>query len=114
MTNSVKAFDKTRIKQIIATLRQFRKDREQFIDACEKEVWKQFATSPHFYLQWAVANMSSDLAEDCAIYVLKHDKRYRWYDIADTIRAIYTDPEKWVQDNVWSLKKMFEVYGQPE
>lgn len=114
MTNFDKKFTKERTKEIIRTLRQFRKDREQFIEVCEKEVWKKFATGPHFYLQWVVANISADLAEDCAIYVLKHDKKYRWFDIADTIRAMYTNPEKWVESDEWTLKKMFEVYGQPE
>lgn len=104
----------SRTKQLIRTLRKFRADREEFIEACESQVWKQFGTSPHFYLQWAVANMTADIAADVAVFVLKHDKKYKFYDIADTIRDIYTNPEKWVLDDSLNLKQMLAKYGQPE
>jgi len=102
-----------RIKEILRALKKFREDREEFIEACEKTVWRQFATTPQFFLQYGVANWPADLAEDIAIYVLQHDRAYRYFDVADTIRSMYTEPEKWMDDQ-WTLKNMLATHGQPE
>lgn len=102
------------IRKIIKTLKQFRADREEFIDACSSQVWKEWATTPHFYLHWTMANVDADLVSKLAIYVLKYDKNYKWFDVADTIRAMYIDPEKWVVSEECTLKYMLKTYGQPE
>jgi len=101
-------------RDVIRALRHFRNDREEFIGSCSNKFWRIFATTPHFYLHWVMANVKVEVASAMAEYVLKKDRRGRWFDVADTIRDVYINPEKWVVSDEWSLKNMLETHGQPE
>lgn len=95
------------------TLKQFRKDREEVLEATTNEEWRKFITSPYFWFYWSMGNISSNDIEQVATWVLSKDTKDEFYDISDTIKAVYIDPIKWIQNTDFNLKTMIEKHGQP-
>ena len=113
MAKDQQKFNTKRVREMSKALRDFRDSREEFIELCTEQVWREWATTPNFYIQYGIANWPADLAADIAVYVLSQDRRHRWYDVADTIRAIYEDPTRWVVNTEYTFKSMLTKYGAP-
>lgn len=108
-----KKFSARRVKQIVKVLTKCRADREAFLSETDNQKWKEWITSPLFYINWIAANCrDNELALDVSYYAVKL-KPNRWFDIAGVIKAMYEEPEKWCKNEHISLKKCVEDFGQP-
>lgn len=100
--------------EIKKTLKQFRTDREELLEATTKTAWREWITSPYFWFYWSMSNIRSSDITDVAEWVLTNPDAGEYWDVADTIKSVYTDPVRWIQNNNLDLKTMIERHGQPE
>lgn len=99
--------------QIKKLLKQFRKDREEVLEATTIQAWREWVTSPYFWFYWSMANIPSDDIAQVAEWVLTKDSKDEFWDICDTIKVVYNEPIKWIQNTDFSIRAMLERHGQP-
>ena len=106
------------IRKVLKTLKQYREDKNDFINACTIDAWKSWANSAHFWFCWSAANITDpELTKDVVNTLLTNSAISKKYaDAYWIILSVYTDPDKWIGDmenNEYTLPNMLKKYGQP-
>lgn len=94
--------------EIITALDTYIDARDELVEMATNSEWRKWLVSPDAWLQYMLANFTTDQQKAITSFVLSDDSR-RWMSIYDTIFYVYEHPE--YIKTIRSLKDMLEQHG---